>query len=131
LLVGSGSANVLRGGAGDDTLDGKHGNDTLDGQDGNDTLLGGPCADVMYGGQGNDTFVFDPVFGNDTINDFVAGAGSADVIELADDVFADFGAVLAAASQVGPDTLISHDAGNTILLKNVAMTSLHQDDFRF
>ncbi len=96
-----------------------------------DILTGGRSANVFTGGAGNDVFVFGSDFGKDTITDFVAGAGTDDVIEFDDAVFADLSSVLAAASQVGSDTVIAYDANNTITLKNVAMSNLHQDDFRF
>jgi len=54
------------------------------------------------------------------------------VVTLIDtDAFADFASVLAAATQIGDDTLITADANNSILLKNIAVANLHQDDFRF
>ncbi|MBZ9709298.1 putative Ig domain-containing protein [Mesorhizobium sp. ESP7-2] len=81
--------------------------------------------------EGGDTFVFGPNFGNQVINDFVTGPGTEDVIEFENDVFADFASVLSAATQVGADTVITHDASNVVTLKNVALTSLHQDDFQF
>ena len=112
----------IRGGSGNDTITGTAWNDSLFGDSGNDTLSGAA---------GNDTFIFKSGFGLDTLTDFTAGAGSQDVIQLDQDVFADFASVLAAASQVGSDTLITYDAANVLTLKNVAMTSLHQDDFRF
>ncbi|MCA0012085.1 putative Ig domain-containing protein [Mesorhizobium sp. B292B1B] len=81
--------------------------------------------------EGGDTFVFGPNFGNQEINDFVAGPGTEDVVEFENDVFADFASVLAAAAQVGTDTVITHDASNVLTLKNVALANLHQDDFQF
>jgi serralysin len=67
-LVGNGIANILRGGAGNDTLSGQTGNDALYGELGNDSLIGGldadrlsggAGADLMLGGFGNDTYVVD------------------------------------------------------------------------
>lgn len=46
-------------------------------------------------------------------------------------MFADFEAVLAAASQVGSDTVIAFDAANTVTLKNVILANLNADDVRF
>jgi len=43
--------------------------------------------------------------------------------------FADANAALAAATQVGSDTLITVNASTTILLKNVALANLHDADF--
>ncbi|WP_395174170.1 hypothetical protein [Roseibium alexandrii] len=39
--------------------------------------------------------------------------------------------VLAAAAQIGADTVITYDANNTITLENVALSSLGSDDFAF
>ncbi|MGX1790466.1 beta strand repeat-containing protein, partial [Bosea sp. NPDC055332] len=119
---GNNDVNVITGGAGSDTLVGYAGSDTLIGGAGNDTLTGGTESDV---------FVFASGFGKDTITDFVAGSGTADVIQIDDAVFADLSAVLAAATQVGADTVITYDANNTITLKNVTKTNLHVDDFQF
>ena len=40
-------------------------------------------------------------------------------------------AVLAAATQVGDDVVITKDAGNTITLENVLKANLSADDFSF
>ncbi|MBY3378945.1 calcium-binding protein [Rhizobium laguerreae] len=108
--------------ASDDTIWGTYGADTFQGGAGNDTLRG-------VGG--NDVFVFKADFGKDSVTDFSAGAGIGDVLDISNDLFADFASVMAAATQVGVDTVITHDANTSITLKNVALTSLHQDDFRF
>ncbi|WP_165448600.1 calcium-binding protein [Rhizobium leguminosarum] len=110
---------------------GTSGNDTITGTTDADNIHAGMGDDTLIGLAGDDAFVFRPGFGHDTINDFVAGAQSVDIIDIGNDLFADFASVLAAASQVGVDTVITHDANTSITLKNVALTSLHQDDFRF
>ncbi|QND68651.1 hypothetical protein HB777_04580 [Mesorhizobium loti] len=113
ILLGNASANSLFGGQGNDIIEGRGGQD------------------LLSGGSGNDTFVFRADFGVDTITDFTAGAASPDIIQFADTVFDDFASVLAAAAQVGADTVITHDASNVLTLKNVALANLHQDDFQF
>ncbi|PDT11441.1 hypothetical protein CO670_29805, partial [Rhizobium sp. J15] len=110
---------------------GTSGNDTITGTTGADSIHAGAGDDILIGLDGDDTFVFRSAFGGDIINDFVAGAQSADIIDVGMDMFADFASVLAAASQVGADTVIAHDANTSITLKNVALANLHQDDFRF
>ncbi|WP_164736472.1 calcium-binding protein [Rhizobium vallis] len=110
---------------------GTSGNDTVTGTTGADNIHAGMGDDTLIGLAGDDAFVFRPGFGHDTINDFVAGAQSVDIIDLSNDLFADFASVMAAATQVGADTVIAHDSNTSITLKNVALTSLHQDDFRF
>ena len=54
-LTGSGVANRLRGGNGNDILSGGGGNDTLEGEANDDSLTGGLDADVFSGGAGSDT----------------------------------------------------------------------------
>jgi hypothetical protein len=46
-------------------------------------------------------------------------------------IFSGFDAVLAASTQVEADVVITVDAGNTITLRNVQLSALHTDDFRF
>ncbi|MBY3425447.1 hypothetical protein HFN86_35625 [Rhizobium laguerreae] len=114
------SIEALIDGSGNDILIGNAEANRLEGYLGNDTVTGGA---------GDDVFVFKGGFGQDAITDFIAGEGGYDVIET--DAFDDYASALAAATQVGADTLITLDAANSILLKNVVVTSLHQDDFRF
>jgi len=130
LYGGDGDDN-LYGDAGDDTLYGGDGNDVLWGGDGNDVLDGGEGNDYLVGGVGNDTFVFKPNFGHDTIADFTAGAGTDDVIEFDSQLFSGFEEVIAAAQQVGSSAVITFDDDNSLTMANVALSSLHVDDFRF
>ncbi|MDQ0423557.1 Ca2+-binding RTX toxin-like protein [Peteryoungia aggregata LMG 23059] len=123
--------DLIEGFSGADVIDGKAGADVILGADGNDVIDGGLGDDIISTGSGNDTIVFRPDFGVDTVSDFQAGAASDDVIEFAGGLFTDFEAVLASATEVGSDTIISYDAHNSITLKDVALSSLHQDDFRF
>jgi len=146
-FVGGGGGDVYLAGGGNDQIDGGSGNDSLYGEDGadflfggsgddlldggagNDILMGSDGSDILIGGAGSDTFIFQSGFGHDIVSDIDIDDG--DVIELYDGLFGDFEELINATSQVGNDTLITYDAQNTITLKNVAMTSLHQDDFRF
>ncbi|HEY8236253.1 MAG TPA: hypothetical protein VIF85_06405, partial [Gaiellaceae bacterium] len=66
LLVGGG-AGTLSGGNGDDTVAGGPGAETLLGGNGNDSIDGNKGNDVAFMGNGNDTFVWDPGDGSDTI----------------------------------------------------------------
>jgi Ca2+-binding RTX toxin-like protein len=81
--TGNGQANLLEGGAGNDTLIGRGGNDTLKGFDGNDTLNGGNNDDSLEGGAGLDTLRGGA--GNDTLNggsgnDILAGSAGNDTL---------------------------------------------------
>ncbi|MCV6577012.1 MAG: hypothetical protein OIF58_14900 [Cohaesibacter sp.] len=113
-ITGDDGWNGLYGGEGDDVLNGKDGNDNIE------------------GGEGDDVFIFAAGDDDDVIEDFSAGSGSDDVIELSGisgfDSFAD---VLAVASDQGADTFIRLDDDDSILLKDVSVSDLHQDDFRF
>ncbi|KZL23318.1 Hemolysin, plasmid [Pseudovibrio sp. WM33] len=112
-LVGTASADII---VGDDYY-----GERIDGLAGDD---------LMTGNGGSDTFIFEgESFGHDAILDFEAGAGSEDVIRFDADLFADYDAVVAAMSSVGSDTVIKIDESNSVTLRNVTSTSLHQDDF--
>jgi len=54
IFLGEGD-DVAFGGAGDDVIDGGDGVDVIDGQDGADTIVGGAGFDTLYGGRDNDT----------------------------------------------------------------------------
>jgi len=110
-LLGSAFADTLRGDANANSIEGGTGNDTL------------------TGNAGNDTFVFHTGFGLDTISDFAAGAGVGDVIQVDTSLFADFAAIQSHATQVGANTVITYDAGNTITLTGVTMSNLNANDF--
>ncbi|BBF94060.1 hypothetical protein BLTE_27450 [Blastochloris tepida] len=128
-LVLTGTANINgTGNALDNTIAGNAGANLLNGGAGNDTLIGGGGADILTGSAGMDTFVFAAGFGADRITDFTVGD---DVIRFDSDLFADFDAVLAAASQVGADTVITLDADNTLTLANVETSSLLLASFDF
>jgi Ca2+-binding RTX toxin-like protein len=115
---------------GDDTLDASAstGSNLLLGGAGNDTLKSGSGNDILSGGAGNDTFKFAATFGNDVVTDFQHGQ---DIIDVATSDFADLAAVLTNAVQSGADTIVTHDAGNSVTLKNVVLATLTADDFRF
>ncbi|SFV89520.1 Alkaline phosphatase [hydrothermal vent metagenome] len=92
-LKGGDGDDILMGGKGNDWVQGNEGNDTLIGGEGDDWLLGGEGNDILTGGSGtntyeggagNDIFDFDnvngsPLFGQETINDFVIGEDKIDL----------------------------------------------------
>lgn len=126
-LAGLGGADTLIGGNGSDQLSGGSGRDRLEGGNGSDTLNGGTGDDVLTGDNGADRFVFEGAFGRDTVTDF----GNGDRIQLDDAQFADLAAVLARATQVGDDVVITLDASNVIALEHVQLSSLKAGDFLF
>lgn len=97
----------------------------------NNVLEGRGGYDTLSGGAGSDLFIVRSNWGVDVITDFVAGAGTQDAVIFSTEVFANYQQVIAHARQVGSETWIEDGAGNTVVLQNVAATSLHPDDFGF
>ena len=95
------------------------------------TILGGAGNDTLTGNAGNDVFVFHAGFGLDTISDFAAGASVGDVIQVNSSLFANFAAIQSHATQVGANTVIIYDAGNTITLASVTLANINANDFLF
>ena len=123
--------DVIDAGSGDDVILAGLGNDVVDGGSGNDRIVGGAGNDALIGGSGRDVFVFATGFGKDIIGDFKTTGASADILEFASDVFADFNAAIGAAHQQGADTVFTLDADTSLTLSNVQLGSLQADDFRF
>ncbi len=94
-------------------------------------FLGTDADEVFSATAKDDTFMFFANFGHDVIKDFDAGPGEGDVIAFRKETFADFKSVLAHVVQKGADVLITADDRSTLLLKNLALSSLSADDFRF
>jgi Ca2+-binding RTX toxin-like protein len=115
-VIGSAFADVIIGKANvwDNVFDGRGGDDTY------------------TGGLGDDVFVFRLNEGADIITDFVAG-GTADAVQLAGfgASFDSFAEIIAAATQIGADTIIDFGAGQTLTLNNVALANLTSGDFIF
>jgi Ca2+-binding RTX toxin-like protein len=109
------------------------GADTIKGYDmWADTFVGGAGNDTLTGLGGNDTFVFAAGFGKDTITDFSAGTGATDVMRLLlGTSFDTFAEVMAAATQVSTNTVITISALDTITLTGITKTLLVADDFAF
>ena len=96
---------------------------------GNDTFIGDFGRNIWVGNGGDDTFVFQPNSGPDTIIDFVGGPGASDVLDVSAYGFATGGQVLTFATQVGPDTVFNFGDGDTLTLLAVTRSSLVADDF--
>ena len=101
---------------------------------GKDIIVSTEQSDILVGGAGADQFVFSDQIGDDTITDFVHGQDKIDL--LANFPFtpgdSDFFALWVksgAVEQVSSGTLIQFDAGNSILLTNVAKAQLQMSDF--
>ncbi|WP_200962351.1 hypothetical protein, partial [Pseudovibrio sp. POLY-S9] len=140
-LHGSSAADKIFGLRGDDTINGQwgndelyggHGDDIINGYFGNDTLIGGQGNDELTGGFGDNTFVINgSTFGHDIIMDFNVLVENRDTIHFSVGAFADFDAVLEAASDDGRQTIITLDDENSLTLKGVRKRDLSDDDFKF
>ena len=121
----SARANDLHGTFGDDLIVGSVDGETIWALDGDDRLEGGAGDDTLSGGLGADAFVFKADDGADTVEDFSDGA---DLIQfdITGITFADLG-----ISADGADTIVSYDTDDTIRLKNVASTTIDENDFVF
>ncbi|MHA1598465.1 MAG: FecR domain-containing protein [Alphaproteobacteria bacterium] len=73
VLFGGKGEDTLEGGAGDDVLYGGTGEDTLEGGAGDDVLFGDKGDDQLIGGAGADTFVFGDNAGDDIVLDYQKG----------------------------------------------------------
>jgi glycosyl hydrolase family 113 len=87
---------------------------------------------AITGNGQNETFVFKPGFGHDTINDFVPNAETNtnhDTIAFAAGTFADFNDLMHHAAQVGANTVITDAVGDSLTLHHVEMAHLTVHDF--
>ena len=128
-LFGQGGNDRLIGRGGNDRMGGGPGNDRLFGNSGNDKLGGGAGNDIITGGAGNDLFIFKNGDGNDRITDFTAGAGSDDALDVRSFGFGSAAAAIAAATQVGANTVIALDGDDSVTLLGVNLGDLTADDF--
>jgi hypothetical protein len=99
------------------------------GSAGNDTITGNGAANILSGGAGQNTFVFDGAFGNDTVLDFKAAGSVQDLLDFDAGSFATAQAAFNAAQQVGDNVVIGVGA-NSVTLKGVNIASLSVSDFR-
>ncbi len=114
--------------------------DTLVGDGFNNRIEGGKGDDILAGGGGNDTFVFrfDTLNqvgdGHDQINDFSAGLGLGDVIELngyAALGISNFAQLMALATNTGAGVHVQLTATDSIDILGLIKTQLVADDFVF
>ena len=110
---GNDEANLLIGGAGNDTLRGRAGDDRLYGGAGDDRLYGDAGADILHGGTGSDTFFI--TYEADTVEDTVFGEGDNEPGEPAgeDPTSVD---TLSYAEWVKPASDTTGDTGVTVTL---------------
>jgi len=157
LTVAGGSGNTITIGNGNGTLlaNTEH-NDTITAGNGNDTVYMG-LSDTVTVGKGSDLLITPT--GNTSLTaptsvsvledhsialgisasiaatavgqDKIYGFAAADQFQFTTSQFANFAAVIAAARQVGSNTVITLDAADTITLENVQLSSLQSKNFTF
>jgi hypothetical protein len=144
-----GSATNITAGNGSDTIT-SGANATIVVGNGTDTITAGPSSSITIGsgadtiyagasdtinlGRGSDLIAFgvNPsalTIGNEVVNNFVP---KQDVIEFNQALFANYAAVIGAATQSGPDTIITLPSNEgTVTLNNIAPSSLTAQNFKF
>jgi trimeric autotransporter adhesin len=124
---GNDQDNYIFRNASANALQGLGGVDVIFGGAGSDAIFGGAGSDMLSGGADNDVFGFGPSFGTDTITDFTPG----DRIAFDRILFKSFAAVQPQMMQVGADTVIVYNGGNTLTLQNTVAAALTANDFLF
>ena len=97
----------------------------VQGTSGNDVIVATGGSDVLTGFGGQDQFVFAPASTTAAhiITDYMPGSDQIDIRQ-----FTNISAI-PTYTQQGNDTLITLDANDTVLLKNVLAAALHASDF--
>nr|MDQ2703706.1 family 16 glycosylhydrolase [Pseudomonadota bacterium] len=101
----------------------------ITGNSGVNVITGGLGNDILTGGGGRDTFVFERGDGSDIITDFEAGTGRSDIVRLKDHGFSTFAEVQAAMTQVGDDTHLALSSFETLVFRDMQISSFAEDDF--
>jgi len=131
FVVGSSREDMIFGDDALNRINGGDGADILSGRGGNDSLLGGEGDDVLIGGEGNDVFVFETNNGFDIIEDFEAGQGRTDRVDLRpldDELFDEFEDVQASLTNTTDGAVLDLVEGS-ILFQNIVASELVADDF--
>jgi Ca2+-binding RTX toxin-like protein len=112
MLFGNGGvASTLVAGSGADTL-----------------YVTGTAGTILSGGAGHDTFAFPNVMGHDEVTNFGI---AKDTLQFNMTLFSNFTAAMNHASQIGPNTVFTIDANDTVTLDNVTRSSLTASNFHF
>ena len=122
------SGSTITAGKGNYVLDGTAGDMTLTAGNKGTQWLVGADGDTLIGKSSNDTFLFPPNFGNETVNGFNT---RHDVIDLPQSEFVDFAAVQADLHAVNHNVVLTLDASDSITLTHLSLQSLHSQNFHF
>jgi len=91
-------------------------------------LVTGTAGTILTGGSGHDTFAFPNAMGHDEVTNFGL---AKDTLQFNATLFANFAAAMAAATQVGTNTVFTIDVNDKVTLDNVTKTSLTASNFHF
>ncbi|HTJ58723.1 MAG TPA: family 16 glycosylhydrolase [Devosiaceae bacterium] len=86
-------------------------------------IFGGKGNDTLTGGTGSDTFVVSKSYGTDAITNFQSGT-DGDLLRVENYGFTSYAAFMAAAHQVGANTVIALSGTESVTLNNVRLSSL-------
>jgi hypothetical protein len=103
----------------------------VSGSTNSDIILGTALNEILTGNSGNDVFRFGSSFGRDKITDFRPGTTSQEFIEFNHPAFDSFSDVMAKATQVGSNIVITPDSANSLTLLNLQLSQLTAGDFHF
>jgi len=97
----------------------------------NNVLFGSTVRDLFVGGSGADRFVIQTGGNSDTIVNFQAGNGGADIAQLQGLGFTDFDDVIAAIAQQGADAVLNLGGGKSLTFQDVSPSDFAANDFTF
>jgi hypothetical protein len=106
---------------------GSTGSDNVVGVAAGDIIVSSGGADKLTAGSGNDTFIFNPGFGKDTVSKFDL---NHDVLAFDHTLFASVANVLSHAQDINGNAVITFDGGDTVTLVGIKTAQLlaHQND---
>ncbi|RWA77666.1 MAG: hypothetical protein E5X49_07590 [Mesorhizobium sp.] len=110
-------------------LNGTSGADYLWGLGGNDTLIGGRGNDMLVAGNQHNLLVFAVGDGQDTVMNFLPGAGTGDVLDLRAFGIYNASQFLQVATNQGSNVVASLGGGDQITLTGVHVEQFHNDNF--
>ncbi len=129
--LGSNVENLTYTGSGAFIGTGNELDNIITGGNGGNRLAGGAGNDTLIGGSASDTFVYMAHNGIDTVVGFTASGTSHDTLAVDSKLFADWAHLLAASSQSGSDVIITADANDQIILKNLTVSALQPSNVQF
>jgi Ca2+-binding RTX toxin-like protein len=127
ILEGTGSAETITGTGSSDEIRGNAGDDTLSGAGGNDTLIGGTGADRLEGGAGNDTYVWNPGDGSDTVLD----SSGTNALEIGEGVSPSDVTLLRSGAKYADLSFVMPDGGGVTVEKWLSGSSYQLSEVRF